>query len=113
MYSRQYKSPPSGAVKAFEDAYAKEEFLRRTATSGEGTHVCAPPVQNSEPIPSSSESAAECGKEKADMPKKTFLPFGGDSGDILLILLILLFLSDSDSENDKLVPIILGILLFF
>lgn len=34
-----------------------------------------------------------------------------DGGDILLLLLIVFFLTDGDSENDKLIPLLLAVLL--
>lgn len=106
MYSRSYKQPPSGAVKAFEDAYAKEAFLKKTAESGDGSHGCVP-KENPKP------SLPENGEKPFVEPRKTPSLFGGDNGDMLILLLILLFLADGDRENDAVIPILLGILLFF
>lgn len=126
MYSSSYKHRP-GTLTAFEDAYAKEEFLRRSASSG-NTSGCTPYSENvchqtenchekekkqpqsAQMIPSHEKSPSECRNPKREA---SGLLSGMDGGDILLILLILFFLSDKDSENDSLIPILLGILLIF
>ncbi len=115
MYSSSYKAR-SGTVAAFEDAYAKEEFLRRTANS-ENVNGCTP---SSKPVSvdSNSESKQICESKTPSAPckpKKGVSGFlgGADGGDILLILLILFFLMDKDQENDGLIPILLGLLLLF
>lgn len=46
-----------------------------------------------------------------DCPLKKLFGFS-DGGDLLLFLLIVFFLTDNDSENDKLIPILLAVLLF-
>ena len=114
MYSREY-SKSTGAVNAFEDAYAKEEFLRRT-----GAVTNAP--QNN--LPSKEENSfATVQSEEIAVPTNNYAAkrthgLAGlfsemDSGDILLLLLIIFFLFDSDTENDIIIPILLGVLLLF
>lgn len=115
MYSSSYKAR-SGTVAAFEDAYAKEEFLRRTAGT-ENVSGCTPasrPVS----VDADSQSPQICENKKPSVPfkpkKEVSGFFGGlDGGDILLVLLILFFLMDKDNENDSLIPILLGLLLLF
>lgn len=121
MYSRNYNSGSSGAVKAFEDAYAKEEFLRRNAAS-QNTSGCVQPVQkpvNTEQDKDFSEqgSAGAVISQNNDTAKRgkglAGLFSGYDSGDMILLLLIVFFLFDSDTENDSVIPILLTVLLLF
>lgn len=134
MYAREFPQNKSGTVRAFEDAYAKEEFLRRSAGQAEsrtctgkpvgekpaeGTcapggsvSVCAPKPENcrapeemprGDQTPCAKPPSKECPLQKL---------FGiSDGGDILLLLLIVFFLTDGDSENDKLIPLLLAVLL--
>lgn len=139
MYAREYPQNKSGAVRAFEDAYAKEEFLRRSAENPSAqscTGKITPDTRlRSEEtnFPAHSENEAfsreidrhraespcasdEMGKpsEKStgkECPLKKLFGFS-DGGDLLLFLLIVFFLTDNDSENDKLIPILLAVLLF-
>ncbi|MGN1121447.1 MAG: hypothetical protein ACI4RV_03695 [Eubacteriales bacterium] len=148
MYAREYPQHKSGAVRAFEDAYAKEEFLRRSANQGEhGGCTGKSPQDTAREVPCEPLSQPEkaerdnmrdrkqdcmqdcmqnCIKEESVCPAKENRPavpekecglkklFGGtDNGDLLLILLIFFFLSDSDKENDMLIPVLLAILLLF
>ena len=116
MYSSSYKAR-SGTVAAFEDAYAKEDFLRRTANS-ENVNGCTP---SSKPIlisKNEEDNDRMCENKTPSAPckpKKGVSGFlgGADGGDILLILLILFFLMDKDQENDGIIPILLGLLLLF
>ena len=125
MYAREFPQNKSGTVRAFEDAYAKEEFLRRSAGQpvgekpAEGTcapggsvSVCAPKPEDcrapeemprGDQTPCAKPPSKECPLQKL---------FGiSDGGDILLLLLIVFFLTDGDSENDKLIPLLLAVLL--
>ena len=126
MYSSSYKHRPA-TLSAFEDAYAKEAFLKRSASSG-NTSGCTPysekvchktencredealRTQSTEIITPYEKTPSECRN-----PKKgnSGLFSGMDGGDILLVLLIIFFLSDKDSENDGLIPILLASLLIF
>ena len=115
MYSSSYKAR-SGTVAAFEDAYAKEEFLRRTAST-ENVSGCTP-ASRSVPTNTDLKETQICENKTPSAPfkpKKEVSGFFGemDGGDILLILLILFFLMDKDNENDSLIPILLGLLLLF
>ena len=127
MYSRDYPtSQSSGAVKAFEDAYAKEEFLRRSADMAENSPGCTATSEESPHFADSIKQdphVSECARngkciysEKDTAKHKNGLAgiFGNlDTGDIILVLLILFFLLDSDKENDSIIPIILAALLLF
>ncbi len=116
MYSGTYPEKSSGAVKAFEDAFAREEFLRRSAGGAE-QNTCT--GKTARPAEEKEEDRKIClNAEKAvsdaDSGRKKGLSalFGGiDTGDLILILLIVFFLLDGDSENDKAVPILLAVLL--
>ena len=44
MYAREFPQNKSGTVRAFEDAYAKEEFLRRSAGQAESRTYTGKPV---------------------------------------------------------------------
>ena len=44
MYAREFPQNKSGTVRAFEDAYAKEEFLRRSAGQAESRTCTGKPV---------------------------------------------------------------------
>ncbi len=119
MYARDYNTQKSGAVRAFEDAYAKEDFLRRAAEnppnhsctgvqdSGERAMLRLTP-QDQEPPGTDALTVSEAPKT---VEKAKKLPFGLEKGDMLLVFLILFFLSDGDKENDSLVPILLAVLL--
>ncbi len=109
MYARDYGDTP-GSVKAFEEAFAKEEFLKRAANV-HGADSCTgydrtarregPPVrtENSDAVP----------KRRGGLPDF----FGqADNGDKLLLLLMVFFLLDGDTENDALVPLLLAVLFF-
>lgn len=127
MYSRDYPtSQSSGAVKAFEDAYAKEEFLRRSADMAENSVGCTAVSKESPHFVDRTKEEtqiSECARngkciysEKDTAKHKNGLAgiFGNlDTGDIILVLLILFFLLDSDKENDSIIPIILAALLLF
>ena len=113
MYLRENSSSSSGTIKAFEDAYAKEEFLRRSAENGG-------PCKNTQSHADNKENFAYpfCENEKRETKsienrknplQNLFL--GKDSGDIILLLLIVFFLFDKDSENDSVIPILLTVLL--
>ena len=126
MYSRPYKAQSSGAVRAFEDAYAKEEFLRRTSVMGKDSTACIPDSCNKRATDACSEEKLTVGTEKClcsektppdtfRNPKNGFSGLLGDAdgGDIILLFLIILFLTDKDDENDRISPILLAVLLFF
>lgn len=124
MYAKDRTSSLSGTERAFEAAYAKENYLRRTAAE-------APPVGVSPPVPPPSsppESKAALPTERENaLTEKTSLPvelpkggrsafdrlFGSDKSDALLLLLILFFLTDGDTENDAVIPLLLVILILF
>ena len=129
MYARDYPASKSGTVRAFEDAYAKEDFLRRSAENA--SFSCSSPAtphknekalcaRDADAAPKAcadvnSSSCADVGEKKpSETAKSCPLQRLGlsDGGDWLLLLLILFFLTDADSENDKLVPLILAVLLF-
>ncbi len=125
MYSREYPREQSrGAVKAFEDAYAKEEFLRRSASTPAETAGSNIPEQNARRAIEHIETSA-CSYENKDISicteKDTAKRKGGladlfkgaDSGDLMLLLLIVFFLFDSDRENDLIIPVLLAVLLLF
>jgi len=114
MYSGTYPEKSSGAVKAFEDAYAKEEFLRRSA-DGAIQNTCT-----GKPSPDRTDGVGELRRNdgfaplKDDDERKNARKgiFGDiDTGDLILILLIVFFLLDGDSENDKIIPVLLAVIL--
>ena len=134
MYAREFPQNKSGTVRAFEDAYAKEEFLRRSAGQAESRTCTGKPVgeKPAEGTCAPGGSVSVCAPKPEDcrapeeMPRGDQTPcakppskecplqklFGiSDGGDILLLLLIVFFLTDSDSENDKLIPLLLAVLL--
>lgn len=134
MYAREFPQNKSGTVRAFEDAYAKEEFLRRSAGQAESRTCTGKPVgeKPAEGTCAPGGSVSVCAPKPEDcrapeeMPRGDQTPcakppskecplqklFGiSDSGDILLLLLIVFFLTDGDSENDKLIPLLLAVLL--
>lgn len=121
MYSSPYKS--SGTVGAFEEEYKKQEQIRRAAERGSVGCAPMPISENSgmdtQDVPTDGQlSSAIAQEKKPSQPCKpkndnSGLLFGLDGGDILLILLMIFFLTDKDSENDKIIPLILGILLLF
>ena len=120
MYSRNYNSGSGGAVKAFEDAYAREEFLRRSAASGEKQGV-APSAQQNESYEKNElrehkepMSVVPQNNDTAKRSKGLAGLFSGyDSGDMILLLLIVFFLFDSDTESDSVIPVLLTVLLLF
>ena len=115
MYTSSYKAR-AGTLKAFEDAYAREDFLRRSSSSG-NVKGCTPFSEHDEKNEKIRE--IKCVEEKKTpsllgKPKEGSGLFSGmDGGDILLVLLILFFLTDKDSENDGLIPILLALILLF
>ena len=123
MYSSSYKHRPA-TLSAFEDAYAKEQFLKRSA-SGKAINGCTPyseaalaSVKEDKPEAESCREIVSCDEKPPSVhgkPKKgvSGLLSGMDGGDILLILLIIFFLSDKDDENDTLIPVLLSLLLLF
>ena len=134
MYAREFPQNKSGTVRAFEDAYAKEEFLRRSAGQAESRTCTGKPVgeKPAEGTCAPGGSISVCAPKPEDcrapeeMPRGDQTPcakppskecplqklFGiSDGGDILLLLLIVFFLTDGDSENDKLIPLLLAVLL--
>lgn len=134
MYAREFPQNKSGTVRAFEDAYAKEEFLRRSAGQAESRTCTGKPVgeKPAEGTCAPGGSVSVCAPKPEDcrapeeMPRGDQTPcakppskecplqklFGiSDDGDILLLLLIVFFLTDGDSENDKLIPLLLAVLL--
>lgn len=125
MYSSSYKHRPA-TLSAFEDAYAKEAFLKRSASSDNklgctpySENVCRKTEkcrENEEPSEKCTEIVS-CDEKTPSVPCKpkgiSGLLSGMDGGDILLVLLILFFLSDKDSENDGLIPVLLSLLLLF
>lgn len=134
MYAREFPQNKSGTVRAFEDAYAKEEFLRRSAGQAESRTCTGKPVgeKPTEGTCAPGGSVSVCAPKPEDcrapeeMPRGDQTPcakppakecplqklFGiSDGGDILLLLLIVFFLTDGDSENDKLIPLLLAVLL--
>lgn len=134
MYAREFPQNKSGTVRAFEDAYAKEEFLRRSAGQAERRTCTGKPVgeKPAEGTCAPGGSVSVCAPKPEDcrapeeMPRGDQTPcakppskecplqklFGiSDGGDILLLLLIVFFLTDGDSENDKLIPLLLAVLL--
>lgn len=134
MYAREFPQNKSGTVRAFEDAYAKEEFLRRSAGQAESRTCTGKPVGEklAEGTCAPGGSVSVCAPKPEDcrapeeMPRGDQTPcakppskecplqklFGiSDGGDILLLLLIVFFLTDGDNENDKLIPLLLAVLL--
>ena len=134
MYAREFPQNKSGTVRAFEDAYAKEEFLRRSAGQAESRTCTGKPVgeKPAEGTCAPGGSVSVCAPKPEDcrapeeMPRGDQTPcakppskecplqklFGiSDGGDILLLLLSVFFLTDGDSENDKLIPLLLAVLL--
>lgn len=113
MYLRENSSSSSGTVKAFEDAYAKEEFLRRSA---ENTGPCKNTQSHIENKENFAHPFCENGKNDTVSVEKRKNPLqnlflGKDSGDIILLLLIIFFLFDKDSESDSIIPVLLTVLL--
>lgn len=111
MYSSSYNKR-SGTVAAFENAYAKEQFMK----SKEGGFGCTPCKESLSAAEKSRDLPQVCQEKPPtlpDSPKKgnSGLLSGMDGGDILIILLIIFFLSDRDEENDILIPILLSLLL--
>lgn len=123
MYSSSYKHR-SATLNAFEDAYAKEQFLKRSA-SGKAVSGCTPYseaalscVREEKPKEELCKEIVTCNEKPPSVPVKpkkgvSGLLSGMDGGDILLILLIVFFLSDKDDENDTLIPVLLSLLLLF
>ena len=134
MYAREFPQNKSGTVRAFEDAYAKEEFLRRSAGQAESRTCTGKPVgeKPAEGTCAPGGSVSVCAPKPEDCRAPEEMPRGGqtpcakppskecplqklfgisDGGDILLLLLIVFFLTDGDSENDKLIPLLLAVLL--
>ena len=134
MYAREFPQNKSGTVRAFEDAYAKEEFLRRSAGQAESRTCTGKPVgeKPAEGTCAPGGSVSVCAPKPEDcrapeeMPRGDQTPcakppskecplqklFGiSDGGDILLLLLLVFFLTDGDSENDNLIPLLLAVLL--
>lgn len=115
MYSSSYKAR-AGTLKAFEDAYAREDFLRRSSSVG-NVKGCTPSSEHGEKNDKEREmKCIEVNKSPSlrGKPKESSGLFSGmDGGDILLILLILFFLTDNDSENDGLIPVLLALILLF
>ena len=134
MYAREFPQNKSGTVRAFEDAYAKEEFLRRSAGQAESRTCTGKPVveKPAEGTCVPGGSVAVCAPKPEDCRASEDIPRGegkpyakptakecplqklfgfSDGGDILLLLLIVFFLTDGDSENDKLIPLLLAVLL--
>ena len=128
MYSSSYKHR-SATVSAFEDAYAKEAFLKRSA-SHDNRYGCTPYSENvckkSEGCnerENETESQKLCPSKAESKEKSPLLPYkpnensgllsGMDGGDILLVLLIVFFLIDHDTENDMLIPLLLALVLLF
>lgn len=114
MYSREY-TKNDGTVKAFEDAYAKEEFLRRTGISENApqnhNQGCA---ENYLTIEQTDNATIPTNNYAAKRTRGLAGLFSEkDSGDILLLLLIVFFLLDSDKENDFIIPVLLAVLLLF
>ncbi len=126
MYSREYPREQSrGAVKAFEDAYAKEEFLRRSANAGSDSSGCISTAEaNAKSIENRTENSdysyeskdiSACSEKDTAKHKGGLADLfkGADSGDLILLLLIVFFLFDSDRENDLIIPVLLAVLLLF
>ena len=134
MYAREFPQNKSGTVRAFEDAYAKEEFLRRSAGQAESRTCTGKPVveKPAEGTCVPGGSVAVCAPKPEDCHASEDMPRGegrsyakptaqecplqklfgfSDGGDMLLLLLIVFFLTDGDSENDKLIPLLLAVLL--
>lgn len=134
MYAREFPQNKSGTVRAFEDAYAKEEFLRRSAGQAESRTCTGKPVgeKPAEGTCAPGGSVSVCAPKPEDCRAPEEMPRGdqtpcakppskecplqklfviSDGGDILLLLLIVFFLTDGDSENDKLIPLLLAVLL--
>ena len=128
MYSSSYKHRPA-TVSAFEDAYAKEAFLKRSASS-DNRYGCTPysekvckKTQDCNEKENERETQKLCQSKAEHKEKSPFLPCkpnensgllsGMDGGDILLVLLIIFFLVDSDNEHDILIPILLSLVLLF
>ena len=106
MYSRNYNANASdGTVRAFENAFAKEEFLKKCASNVSGEENENLPEESAERNGSALES---CGGKR----KNTGI-FGSDNGDLLLLLLIVFFFVDGEKENDSLIPVLLALLLLF
>ena len=121
MYTRSYRQSDSGAVRAFEEAYAKEDFLRRSSSVSGQSKVCGGEVLTERTADDGVIVTSECGCLEKTPPgahpksKSSFSGIFGDAdgGDIILLLLIILFLFDRDSENDVLIPLLLAVLLAF
>ena len=126
MYSSSYKHRNT-TLSAFEDAYAKEAFLKRSA-SADNKVGCTPYSENvcknteqcnlNEASDVKNDNCSDIVLPNEKTPYQSGKPkgisglFSGmDGGDILLILLILFFLSDNDRENDGLIPILLSLVL--
>ncbi|MCR5353345.1 MAG: hypothetical protein K6D98_03480 [Clostridiales bacterium] len=107
MYSRNYNANASdGTVRAFENAFAKEEFLKKCASgriSGE----------DDENLPENSVDRTVLSSESGVVKCKNTGIFGSDNGDLLLLLLIVFFFVDGEKENDSLIPVLLALLLLF
>lgn len=113
MYAREYPSSESATVKAFEDAYAKEAFLRRSAGT-DNVNKCVNYDNCSEVCTQNSDSTHNISSESKKTPSGLSRLFGNtDGGDLLILLLAVFFLFDNDKENDKIIPVLLAILLLF
>lgn len=112
MYAREYPSE-SATVKAFEDAYAKEAFLRRSA-GADNMNKCVNYDNSRDMCEQSSDSGQNISSESKKTPLSLSRLFGNtDGGDLLILLLAVFFLFDNDKENDKIIPVLLAILLLF
>ncbi len=108
MYSRNYANTSDGTVRAFENAYAKEEFLKKCA-SGKINEVSDDNANGCENQNNQIESIREGNVQKC----RSAGLFGGDAGDLLILLLIIFFFFDGDKENDILIPVLLALILLF
>lgn len=123
MYAKDRSA--SGTERAFEAAYARESYLRRSAA--EAPPVGMPPDKPQKPPVPEAPTVLPIQHESALSEKPPSLPaappkegrstlerlFGSDKSDALLLLLILFFLTDGDTENDAVIPLLLVILFLF
>ena len=82
MYARDYRQNKSGAVRAFEDAYAKECFLKQTASSAMH-QTCTgreSPYENAENNAARSAGSAHTDARSGGGRNENFTGYSSDAG---------------------------------
>jgi len=120
MYVRESRGSSAIPVASFDNSAALDALARmnREELSEKLSHPCpkaqaqksqSPPQQTAENVLSEEIAETQETKESSCGIKRFIDSLGKD--DILLILLIILFISDKDTSNDFMIPILLAVLL--